>query len=72
MGAEAFFATQALPLGTISAGVQSSVSLSYDLTFNAGTLANVGDGFGFSYELIDPPTPEDIERVGRTALHRLG
>ena len=54
-GAETFFAANALPLGTIS-GAQS-VSLSYDLTFNAGTLAKVGDGFGFTYDIAiaDPP-----------------
>ena len=53
-GAEAFFAKDALPLGNLRAGVQLSVSLSYDLTFNAGTQANVGDGFGFTYDLADP------------------
>jgi PEP-CTERM motif len=51
-GAEAFFAAHALPLGDTIAGVQSSVSLSYDLTF-AGT--QVGDGFGFTYDIADPP-----------------
>ena len=42
-------------LGNILASVQSSVSLSYDLTFNAGTQANVGDGFGFAYPSIADP-----------------
>jgi hypothetical protein len=54
-GAEAFFAEHALPLGTISAGVQSSVSLSYDLSFSAFTVANGGNGFGFTYDIADPP-----------------
>ena len=49
-GAETFFAAHSLRLGDI----QSSISLSYDLTFSAGTLANVGDGFGFTYDLADP------------------
>ncbi len=53
-GAETFFAAHALYLGAISGGAQASVSLSYDLTFSAGTLAKAGDGFGFTYDIADP------------------
>jgi hypothetical protein len=52
--AETFLANP-LTLGAITAGSSESIKLTYDLTFNAGTLANVGDGFGFSYDLKDPP-----------------
>jgi hypothetical protein len=52
--AETFFADDTLALGAIAAGSQS-VSLTYDLTYNSGTLAKAGDGFGFTYELVDPP-----------------
>jgi hypothetical protein len=51
--AEAFFADP-ISLGAVGAGNQS-VSITYDLVFNSGTLAKAGNGFGFTYTLIDPP-----------------
>jgi hypothetical protein len=47
-GAEHFFTND--PLLAIAAGSRS-VSLTYDLTYKSGTLAKVGDGFGFTYDL---------------------
>jgi hypothetical protein len=52
--AEAFFTGPSVGLGTVAAGSQS-VSLTYDLTYNPGTLAQAGDGFGFTYDIRDPP-----------------
>ena len=52
--AEAFFAPEhSLPLGTIAAG-KHSIEIEYSLTYNSGTAAASGDGFGFTYELMDP------------------
>jgi hypothetical protein len=53
--AETFFTNNHLiPLGTFAAeGL--SVSITYDLTYNGGTQAVVGNGFGFTYDLVDPP-----------------
>jgi PEP-CTERM motif len=70
-GAETFFAKHApLPLGTILAGAQS-VSLSYDLTFNAGTLAKAGDGFGFTYDIADPPLTGSVPEPSTWAMMAL-
>ena len=53
--AETFFAHgHSLQLGTFAAGPQS-IEIEYSLTFNAGTSAASGDGFGFTYALKDPP-----------------
>ena len=41
-------------MGTFAAGPQS-IEIEYSLTFNAGTSAASGDGFGFTYALKDPP-----------------
>jgi hypothetical protein len=70
-GPEAFFAANPLPLGTISAGAQSSVSLSYYLAFNAGTEANVGDGFGFTY-IADPPLAGSAPETSTWVMMLLG
>ena len=49
--AETFFAQgHSLQLGTFAAGPQS-IEIEYSLTFNAGTSAASGDGFGFTYAL---------------------
>ena len=53
--AKTFFAHgHSLQLGTFAAGPQS-IEIEYSLTFNAGTSAASGDGFGFTYALKDPP-----------------
>ena len=57
-GAETYFTTnknEPLPLDTIAANSQSSVELVYDLTYNIGTSAAIGDGFGLTYGVADPP-----------------
>jgi PEP-CTERM motif len=53
--AETFFSPgHSLPLGTIAAG-KHSIEIEYSLTYNSGTAAASGDGFGFTYALVDPP-----------------
>jgi PEP-CTERM motif len=53
--AETFFAPEhSLPLGTVAAG-KHSIEIEYSLTYNSGTAAASNDGFGFTYELMDPP-----------------
>jgi hypothetical protein len=71
-GAEAFFA-HAIPLGTISGDdTQPSVMLSYDLTFSAGTLAKAGDGFGFTYNITDPPLAGSAPEPSTWAMMIIG
>jgi hypothetical protein len=38
-----------VPLGTIATG-KHSVQIEYSLTYNSGTAAVPGDGFGFTYD----------------------
>jgi hypothetical protein len=53
--ADTFFAPgHSLPLGTIATG-KHSIEIEYSLTYNSGTAAASGDGFGFTYALMDPP-----------------
>jgi hypothetical protein len=56
-GAEHFFTND--PLLAIAAGSRS-VSLTYDLTYNPGTSAVVGDGFGFTYDLATAPVAKAL------------
>jgi hypothetical protein len=54
--AESFFKNNRLiQLGAVAAGSLSFVTITYDLTYNSGTLAAPSNGFGFTYDLIDPP-----------------
>jgi hypothetical protein len=53
--AETFFAPgHSFPLGTIAAG-KHSIEIEYSLTYDIGTAAASGDGFGFTYAVRDPP-----------------
>jgi hypothetical protein len=55
-GAEAYFtALPTIGLGAIAAG--QSIEIEYFLGYTSGTSAAVGNGFGFTYELVDPPAP---------------
>jgi PEP-CTERM motif len=53
-GAEEFFNADSISLGTIGAGSQS-IEIEYFVGYNSGTSALVGDGFGFTYEFVNPP-----------------
>jgi PEP-CTERM motif len=55
-GAESFFNSDMIDLGAIAQGSQS-VEIEYFLNYNSGTSAAAGDGFGFTYALVDPPAP---------------
>ena len=53
-GAETYFtAHPIIGLGTVAAG--QSIEIEYFLGYKSGTSAGLGDGFGFTYELVDPP-----------------
>jgi PEP-CTERM motif len=57
--AQSSFTRDLLDLGVVAGGLQS-FSLDYVLTFNSGTKAKAGDGFGFVYDIVDPPPGEPI------------
>jgi hypothetical protein len=52
-GAEKFFDPDTIDLGVIDSGSQS-IEIEYLLGYNSGTSAAPGDGFGFTYALVDP------------------
>jgi len=54
--AEKFFNADQVGLGTIGAGSQS-IGIEYLVGYKSGTSAAAGDGFGFTYALVDPPAP---------------
>ena len=53
-GAESFFTTDTLNLGTLAAGSQS-IKLEYLLDYKSNTSAAPGAGFGFAYDLATAP-----------------
>ncbi len=53
-GAEKFFTSDSLDLGTLSVGSQS-IKLEYFLDYNSGALAASGAGFGFTYDFATAP-----------------
>lgn len=56
-GAATFFASgHLISLGAIGAAGQP-VEIEYFLDYNSGTSAAVGDGFGFTCDLVDPRSP---------------
>jgi hypothetical protein len=55
-GVETYFtAHPIITLGAVAAG--QSIEIEYFLGYNSGTSAGAGDGFGFTYALVDPPAP---------------
>jgi hypothetical protein len=54
--AEKFFNADQVSLGGVGAGSQS-IEIEYFLGYKSGTSAVPRDGFGFSYDLVDPPAP---------------
>jgi hypothetical protein len=53
--AESFFGNHILDLGALASGSQS-ISLAYVLSYNSGTSAAPGAGFGFTYNLAAEPS----------------
>ena len=70
-GAEAFFNADTINLGVIAKGSQS-IEIEYFLGYNSGTSAGVGDGFGFTYDLVDPPPSAAVPEPSTWALMALG
>ena len=69
--AETFFTPgHRSPLGTVAAGSQS-IEIEYFLTYNSGTSAASGDGFGFTYALVDPPL-SDVPEPSTWAMMLIG
>jgi hypothetical protein len=70
--AETFFAPEhSLQLGKLVEGPQS-IEVQYSLTFNPGTSAAPGDGFGFTYELVDPPRSATVPEPSTWAMMLTG
>jgi PEP-CTERM motif len=69
-GAEKFFNADPISLGAIAA--RQSIEIEYSLAFNAGTSAAPGDGFGFTYALVDPPPSMTIPEPSTWAMMVVG
>jgi hypothetical protein len=70
--AETFFAPgHSLSLGTIAAG-KHSIEIEYSLTYNSGTAAVSGDGFGFTYALGDPSLSPAVPESSTWAMLIMG
>lgn len=70
-GAETYFAAHPIiGLGTIAK--ESPVEIEYFLGYNSGTSAGLGDGFGFTYELVDPPLSVTVPEPSTWALLAAG
>jgi len=70
-GAEKFFDGDTIDLGVIAKGSQS-VEIEYFLGYNSGTSAAVGDGFGFTYDLVDPRPSASVPEPSTWAMMLIG
>jgi hypothetical protein len=71
-GAESFFEAHALDLGLLVSGSQS-IQLEYSLSYASGYgySANAG-GFGFTYDIADPPLTGSVPEPSTWAMMALG
>jgi hypothetical protein len=69
--AEKFFKMGQVSLGSVGAGSQS-IEIEYMLGYNSGTSAVSGDGFGFTYDLVDPRSPRAIPEPSTWAMMLTG
>jgi hypothetical protein len=70
-GAETYFSAHpTISLGAIPAG--QSIEIEYMLGYNSGTSAAPGDGFGFTYDLVDPPVGAAVPEPSTWAMMALG
>jgi hypothetical protein len=70
-GAEKFFSQDPVSLGTFGVGSQS-IEVEYSLGYNSGTSAVPGDGFGFTYALVDPRSRLAAPELSTWAMMALG
>ena len=71
--AENFFAAGTSHLlGTIAPGSGQSIELDFLLSYNPGTQAGVGDGFGFAYRFVDPPAPGGVPELSTWTMMLIG
>ena len=64
--ADLFFSNHSLPLGSFASGSET-MSLEYFLTYNSGTKAAAGAGFGFAYDITDPAPAVSSPAVPETS-----
>jgi hypothetical protein len=69
--AENFFNMGQVSLGSVGAGSQS-IEIEYMLGYNSGTSAAAGDGFGFTYDLVDPAVTPAIPEPSTWAMLIMG
>jgi hypothetical protein len=70
-GAETYFAAHpVIGLGAIAA--KTPMEIEYSLGYNSSTSAAVGDGFGFTYKLVDPPLSATIPEPSTWAMLIIG
>jgi len=70
-GAEKFFDADLVRLGSIAAGSQS-IEIEYVLGYKSSTSAAPGDGFGFTYALVDPPRSAAVPEPSTWAMMLVG
>jgi hypothetical protein len=51
---------------------RSPIEIEYSLTYNSGMAAASGDGFGFTYALVDPPPAVAIPEPSTWAMMLVG
>jgi hypothetical protein len=70
-GAQTYFSGQpVIGLGAIAAN--TPIEIEYSLGYNSSTSAAVGDGFGFTYELVDPPLSATVPEPSTWAMMLVG
>jgi hypothetical protein len=69
--AETFFKKGQVSLGSVGAGSQS-IEIEYMLGYNSGTSAAAGDGFAFTYALVDPPVGAAVPETSTWAMMLVG
>ena len=69
--AKSFFNGGQVSVGWVGAGSQS-IEIEYFLGYNIGTSAAPGNGFGFTYDLVDPPLTATVPEPSTWAMMLVG